>query len=484
MLLEDLSRLGSYSVWEADFELHDQVSSLVGGLGEGQPFPAQSLHCAWLDDVVAGQRDHPPVDGGNVHGAAAQGLRGEGGRRCQPGCQPHSTQGCTQRDPRPAPHPQRRGTEAPREAGSPLPIPCSSQRTLPASARRLAATGQPKFSPSLPNLGAQQGKGGGAAKNPAELIGCLCGSSAVTLRSPGVIYSTACAPLPRPKPPEGYAGTGHGTALSWKLGPRGAAPHRQALLRRRVGLLHCANAPRLFLYLGGPRRKQERDGSPKPQAWGEWVQHALHPRCRDLHAATSPPTAKPGAGFPGCHPHPHPHPGAGSCLLQKPAAAASRPALASHVMRECSKKILVSLNNSDSSAVHVGSSVSRLSARREAAADGGLRSDTSGRGGFAGAGPVLHAKHLSPWDGAWRSRPACPQKTPCKGSGGGCSAASSPGKASSATATRGSSSSSPSSPLTPWLEADGCCFCCGARAWHRSQRRATHAGLGSRAQVS
>lgn len=47
------------------------------------------------------------------------------------------------------------------------------------------------------------------------------------------------------------------------------------------------------------------------------------------------------------------------------AAAASRPALASHVTRECSKKILVSLNNSDSSGVHVGRIVSRLSARAE-----------------------------------------------------------------------------------------------------------------------
>lgn len=39
VLLEDLSRLGSYSVREADFELHNQVSSLAGGLGEGQPLP-------------------------------------------------------------------------------------------------------------------------------------------------------------------------------------------------------------------------------------------------------------------------------------------------------------------------------------------------------------------------------------------------------------------------------------------------------------
>lgn len=40
VLLEDLSGLGSYSVREADFELHDQVSSLAGGLGEGQALPA------------------------------------------------------------------------------------------------------------------------------------------------------------------------------------------------------------------------------------------------------------------------------------------------------------------------------------------------------------------------------------------------------------------------------------------------------------
>lgn len=70
MLLEYLSCLGNYSVWEVDFELHDQVSSLTGGLGEGQPLPTQSLHCPWLDDVVAGQWDHTPFNGGNVHSAA------------------------------------------------------------------------------------------------------------------------------------------------------------------------------------------------------------------------------------------------------------------------------------------------------------------------------------------------------------------------------------------------------------------------------
>ena len=90
VLLEDLSRLGSYSVREADFELHDQVSSLAGGLGEGQPLPTQSLHCPRLDDVIAVKQDHPPVDGGNVHGAAAQGLGGEEGTHRQTGLTPQS----------------------------------------------------------------------------------------------------------------------------------------------------------------------------------------------------------------------------------------------------------------------------------------------------------------------------------------------------------------------------------------------------------
>lgn len=91
------------------------------------------------------------------------------------------------------------------------------------------------------------------------------------------------------------------------------------------------------------------------------------------------------------------------------AAAASRPALAIHVTRECSKKILVSLNNSDSSGVHVGRTVSRLSARAEGRE---LRSDASGRGeggvcwGYsrqgAGAGPsppswVLGVPALPKW---------------------------------------------------------------------------------------
>lgn len=84
----------------------------------------------------------------------------------------------------------------------------------------------------------------------------------------------------------------------------------------------------------------------------------------------------------GCHPAvPHPL-----------AAATHRPALASHVTRECSKKILVSLNNSDSSVVHVGRIVSRLSARAE-------RQDCrtmllEGRGGWGAAELQHRASHV------------------------------------------------------------------------------------------
>jgi len=118
VLLEDLSRLRSYSVREADFELHDQVSSLAGGLGEGQPLPAQSLHGPRLDDVVAGQRDHPPVDGGNVHGAAAQGLREEEGDA------PSDGAGTPK-------HPDRR-TPSPQRPAPPVKPP-GSARTMPRS---------------------------------------------------------------------------------------------------------------------------------------------------------------------------------------------------------------------------------------------------------------------------------------------------------------------------------------------------------------
>lgn len=74
VLLEYLSCLASYFVWEVDFEFHDQISSFVGVLGERQPFPKQSLHRAWLDDIIAGQRDHSPINGGNVHSTATQVL--------------------------------------------------------------------------------------------------------------------------------------------------------------------------------------------------------------------------------------------------------------------------------------------------------------------------------------------------------------------------------------------------------------------------
>lgn len=75
VLLEDLAGLGGYSVREADFELHNQVSALGGHLGERQPLPSQPLHGARLDDVAAGQGDDAPVHRGDVDGAAAQGLQ-------------------------------------------------------------------------------------------------------------------------------------------------------------------------------------------------------------------------------------------------------------------------------------------------------------------------------------------------------------------------------------------------------------------------
>lgn len=74
VLLKDLSGLWCQSVREANFELNDEVSPLGGHLGEGKAFPTESLHGARLDDIIAGQRDHSAIDGGNVHGAATQRL--------------------------------------------------------------------------------------------------------------------------------------------------------------------------------------------------------------------------------------------------------------------------------------------------------------------------------------------------------------------------------------------------------------------------
>lgn len=121
---------------------------------------------------------------------------------------------------------------------------------------------------------------------------------------------------------------------------------------------------------------------------------------------------------------------------------------------ECSKKILVSLNNSDSSAVHVGSSVSRLSARREAAE----RYFWKGR--TPKAGSALQTKHLST---------PIPKRRP-KGSRGGCSAATSSEKASSAIATGGTGRNS--SPVG----------LCAAEALQKTQHSTIHAGLGSWAE--
>lgn len=75
MLLQDLSSLWCQSIREADLELHNEVSPLRGDLGKGKALPSESLHCARLDDIIAGQRNHSAINGGNVHGAAAQRLR-------------------------------------------------------------------------------------------------------------------------------------------------------------------------------------------------------------------------------------------------------------------------------------------------------------------------------------------------------------------------------------------------------------------------
>jgi len=82
VLSDDLSGLWGDPVGEADGELNDEVAALRRVLGEGKPLPPEPLDRARPDDVVAGQRDHPLVQRGDVHGAATQRLApgGEGER--------------------------------------------------------------------------------------------------------------------------------------------------------------------------------------------------------------------------------------------------------------------------------------------------------------------------------------------------------------------------------------------------------------------
>lgn len=61
--------------------------------------------------------------------------------------------------------------------------------------------------------------------------------------------------------------------------------------------------------------------------------------------------------------------------------------------RECSKKILVSLNNSDSAGAHVGSIVSRLSARDEEEKCGAMLLE-EGVGGYWGYSLELPGREL------------------------------------------------------------------------------------------
>lgn len=89
-MLDDLAGLRRDPVGELHLELHQQVAALGRALGQGQAFAPQAPDGARLDDVAARHWHHPAVEGGDVHGAAAQSLGREGGRSretllCRPG---------------------------------------------------------------------------------------------------------------------------------------------------------------------------------------------------------------------------------------------------------------------------------------------------------------------------------------------------------------------------------------------------------------
>ena len=79
VLFDDFPGLRGYPVWEAHLELHYQVPTLGGVLGVGEALAPYSLGRARFDDIIAGQWDHPVVEGGNVHGTATQRLQNDGG---------------------------------------------------------------------------------------------------------------------------------------------------------------------------------------------------------------------------------------------------------------------------------------------------------------------------------------------------------------------------------------------------------------------
>lgn len=82
-MLDDLAGLRRDPVGELHLELHQQVAALGRALGQGQAFAPQAPDGARLDDVAARHGHHPAVEGGDVHGAAAQSLgrEGEAGKR-------------------------------------------------------------------------------------------------------------------------------------------------------------------------------------------------------------------------------------------------------------------------------------------------------------------------------------------------------------------------------------------------------------------
>lgn len=77
VLSDDLLGLWWDPVGEAHRELHDEVATLRRVLGKGQALPPQPLGRAWLDDVVARQRDDAVLQRGNADRTAAQSLQRE-----------------------------------------------------------------------------------------------------------------------------------------------------------------------------------------------------------------------------------------------------------------------------------------------------------------------------------------------------------------------------------------------------------------------
>lgn len=77
-VLDDLAGLRRDPVWKLHLELHQQITPLGRALGQGQAFAPQAPDGTRLDDVAAGHRHGPAVEGRDVDGAATQSLEREG----------------------------------------------------------------------------------------------------------------------------------------------------------------------------------------------------------------------------------------------------------------------------------------------------------------------------------------------------------------------------------------------------------------------